>query len=249
MNSKFLFISGSPTLWWNALFLFQTEIPKTLENIARNRPTVQSSTEHEYYTKGDYAVDGKRDKCSQTQWGSDPWWRVDLGKDVWVEKVLIVNTKHEMLNLDIRIGKFFLFLNHPLTEYINSWMTDRLIDWPTYRLTEWLCDWLTDLTTDWVIVWLTERPIDWLISSRYGFALTKRSPLETSTLDDLVTVIKLPTQLIYPNICLADSDLPRLSLGRSWNGWVVNWLLIKSASICIRVCVSTVKLWSPVKGI
>lgn len=97
------------------MFLFQAEIPKTLENIARNRPTVQSSTEHEYYTKGDYAVDGKRDKCSQTQRGSDPWWRVDLGKDVWVEKVLIVNTKHEMSNLDIRIGKFFLFHNHPLT--------------------------------------------------------------------------------------------------------------------------------------
>lgn len=44
----------------------------------------------------------------------DLWWRVDLGKSVWVESVEIVS-RIDLLDVDIRIGKVF-----------NYWFMDEL---------------------------------------------------------------------------------------------------------------------------
>lgn len=61
------------------------------------------------------AVDGNRDgnlhdgSCARTTKFENPWWRVDLGNKVWVEKVLIANRddccSQELSNVEIRIGK------------------------------------------------------------------------------------------------------------------------------------------------
>ena len=61
------------------------------------------------------AVDGNRDgnlhdeSCARTTKFNNPWWRVDLGNKVWVEKVLIANRgdccSEELSNVEIRIGK------------------------------------------------------------------------------------------------------------------------------------------------
>ena len=72
-----------------------------LENIAKFRPASQSSVTNEDASK---AVDGNPDTCAKTTMETNPWWSVDLGKDVWVEKIRI-STKNETNYLDIRIGK------------------------------------------------------------------------------------------------------------------------------------------------
>ena len=72
-----------------------------LENIAKFRPASQSSFTDEDASK---AVDGKLDTCANTTMETNPWWSVDLGKDVWVEKIRI-STKNKTNYLDIRIGK------------------------------------------------------------------------------------------------------------------------------------------------
>ena len=81
-------------------------------NVAKNRPAVQSSTEWGHEAKR--AVDSSSHghdvlSCSKTQRSTRPWWRVDLGESVWVEKVLIANTRkdydyQELSNVNIRIG-------------------------------------------------------------------------------------------------------------------------------------------------
>ena len=72
-----------------------------MENIAKFRPASQSSVTDEDASK---AVDGKLDTCAKTAMETNPWWNVDLGKDVWVEKIRI-STKNKTNYLDIRIGK------------------------------------------------------------------------------------------------------------------------------------------------
>lgn len=90
-----------------------TDLPSNMVNIAYRRPAAQSSTFTKYAASN--AVDGKRNgkveenSCSQTKMDRNPWWRVDLGKNVWVEKVLIANRKDsyytDLTDIDIRIGK------------------------------------------------------------------------------------------------------------------------------------------------
>ena len=80
--------------------------------MAYRRPAFQSTTWDTYQASN--AVDGKRDglmgskSCAQTMKIRDPWWRVDLGKSVWVESVLIASgTDPEfkgLSNVEIRIG-------------------------------------------------------------------------------------------------------------------------------------------------
>ena len=98
----------------NVIFPFLEErVPSNVMNVAYKRPAVQSSTQAAY--RAGNAVDGNRNgniksnSCSQTRNTKNPWWRVDLGKSVWVEKVLIASSRdaeHKALsNVDIRIGK------------------------------------------------------------------------------------------------------------------------------------------------
>ena len=75
-------------------------------NVAYERPAFQISTQDEY--RASNAVDEKK-SCAQTQKETDPWWRVDLGKSVWVESVLIESRTDsnfkELSDVEIRIGK------------------------------------------------------------------------------------------------------------------------------------------------
>ena len=85
-----------------------------LVNVAYRRPTFQISTWENHEASN--AVDGKRnadrernyDRCAKTRSGKDPWWRVDLGKSVWVESVLIASRTDPgfkgLSNVEIRIG-------------------------------------------------------------------------------------------------------------------------------------------------
>ena len=94
-----------------SLFSFSFE---GLVNVAYKRPAFQISTWDIYRASngvdGKRTADGKRkyDSCAQTQQETDPWWRVDLGKSVWVEGVLIATrTDPEfkgLSNVDIKIG-------------------------------------------------------------------------------------------------------------------------------------------------
>lgn len=88
-------------------------MPEHLINVAVGRPTEMQSTEGKYYAGK--AVDGNRNgdlhkgSCARTTKFKEPWWRVDLGNRVWVEKVLIANRDDcchkELSNVEIRIGK------------------------------------------------------------------------------------------------------------------------------------------------
>ena len=76
-----------------------------MRNIALGRPAAQITT----YSKNvaGLAVDGDKDNCAMTRKGTvKPWWRVDLGKQVWVEKVLLYS-KEYMPGVEIRIGNFY----------------------------------------------------------------------------------------------------------------------------------------------
>ena len=68
----------------------------TAENVARGKPTIQSSTSYE--GKSEYAVDGRRDtdyrrkSCTHTFNGvADPFWAVHLGDKYLVSHVNITN--------------------------------------------------------------------------------------------------------------------------------------------------------------
>ena len=52
------------------------------------------------------AVDGKPETCAKTTVETNPWWSVDLGKDIWVKRIRINATMGS--SLDIRIGKILL---------------------------------------------------------------------------------------------------------------------------------------------
>ena len=82
-------------------------------NVARNRNSSQISTSEFFFAEN--AVDGgkksllREHSCAQTKKETDPWWRVDLGKSVWVESVLIASRtdpkSKQLSNVEIRIGK------------------------------------------------------------------------------------------------------------------------------------------------
>ena len=91
------------------LSLFSSSLehsPSSLVNVAYKRPAFQISTQDEY--RASNAVD-EENSCAQTQKETDPWWRVDLGKSVWVESVLIASRTDsnfkELSDVEIRIGK------------------------------------------------------------------------------------------------------------------------------------------------
>ena len=88
-------------------------MPDRLTNVAVGRPTEMQTTEGKFYSYK--AVDGNRNgrltkgSCARTKKFKEPWWRVDLGNKVWVEKVLIANRDDcchkELSNVEIRVGK------------------------------------------------------------------------------------------------------------------------------------------------
>ena len=65
------------------------------DNIALHQPAYQSSVFNIGYPKN--AVDGNPDpvyyggSCTETDFEPDPWWAVDLGREVQVDHVIIVN--------------------------------------------------------------------------------------------------------------------------------------------------------------
>ena len=82
-------------------------------NLARGRPTLQSSTSYDGLASR--AVDGKSDPmyyrghtCTCTDYEAKPWWRVDLGKEDTVASVKITNRGDccgkRLRNFDILVG-------------------------------------------------------------------------------------------------------------------------------------------------
>ncbi|XP_065057399.1 uncharacterized protein LOC135685394 isoform X1 [Rhopilema esculentum] len=83
-------------------------------NVALKQNTTQSSTPSSTYGSSSYAVDGNTDNnifgksCAWTNYESNPWWRVDLGKERLVFEVKIYNKAgccvFRTTGLQIRIG-------------------------------------------------------------------------------------------------------------------------------------------------
>lgn len=90
-----------------------TGLPERLTNIAVGMTNEMRTTEGDFFSSR--AVDGNRNgnlragSCSRTLRMKEPWWLVDLGSKVWVEKVLIANRNDccykWLSDLEIRIGK------------------------------------------------------------------------------------------------------------------------------------------------
>ena len=83
-----------------------------IENLARGRPTNQSSTYSS--APSSRAVDGNKDasfsglSCTHTNRELGAWWRVDLEREENVGKVIIVNRAdccaERLQKLEIRVG-------------------------------------------------------------------------------------------------------------------------------------------------
>ncbi|XP_019621999.1 PREDICTED: uncharacterized protein LOC109468185 [Branchiostoma belcheri] len=62
-------------------------------NIALNRPAIQSSTWHKGVpgraVDGDYSNSYTSNSCSHTKQEPNPWWRVDLGNSLCVDRVVV----------------------------------------------------------------------------------------------------------------------------------------------------------------
>ena len=81
-------------------------------NIARGKPTRQSSTAYNWVSSR--AVDGKRNgqvhpaTCTHTLWTDKPWWRVDLGVQQRVFKVSLSNRADccwdRLRSFEVRVG-------------------------------------------------------------------------------------------------------------------------------------------------
>lgn len=90
-----------------------TGLPERLTNIAVGKTNEMRTTEGDFFSCR--AVDGNRNgnlragSCARTLRMKKPWWLVDLGSKVWVEKVLIANRNDccykRLSDLEIRIGK------------------------------------------------------------------------------------------------------------------------------------------------
>ncbi|KAL9987750.1 hypothetical protein ACROYT_G002106 [Oculina patagonica] len=88
-------------------------LPVRSDNVARDNPTVQSST---YTVKGyrnsSFAVDGFGNsdplKCTHTESSNGPWWRVDLEELLPVSEVYILNRRDccgdRLKGFEIRVG-------------------------------------------------------------------------------------------------------------------------------------------------
>ena len=87
------------------------------ENIAFNQPTGQSSVccngDAENAVNGITDASNDRSPCTHTADGgtTDPWWRVDLGREEPVSEVYIVNRDSDggrLNGFEIRVGKCYL---------------------------------------------------------------------------------------------------------------------------------------------
>jgi len=89
-----------------------TEFAKRGKNIARNKPTEQSSTGYGGFAKravdGDINTDFKGGSCTHTHYDQEPWWRVDLEKSQAVGAVQIWNRGDccgaRLSNFEVRVG-------------------------------------------------------------------------------------------------------------------------------------------------
>ncbi|XP_073714859.1 uncharacterized protein [Misgurnus anguillicaudatus] len=89
------------------LNLCEVEVYKE-ENLAQGAAVLQSSTWFVNYAEK--AIDGKLDStCTQTIYGSNPWWRLDLGAVHCIDRVVITNNvdccPQQIVGAEIRIGK------------------------------------------------------------------------------------------------------------------------------------------------
>ena len=80
-------------------------------NVARGKPTAQSSTHASYYASK--AVDGNKNTvinngyCTHTLDISVPWWRVDFGAQYIIGTVKITNRQacwDRLSNFDVKVG-------------------------------------------------------------------------------------------------------------------------------------------------
>ena len=85
-----------------------------LLDLALNQPASQASvfrgSEASLAVDGNKNTDWSKGSCMHTQWGKNPWWRVDLVASLPVAKVVIVNRLcapciNDMAAFEIRIGK------------------------------------------------------------------------------------------------------------------------------------------------
>ncbi|XP_065051247.1 uncharacterized protein LOC135680930 isoform X2 [Rhopilema esculentum] len=96
--------------------------PKLTGNIARGRPTSQSSTG--FGGVSSRAVDGNRNgqwgggSCTHTNRNNKPWWRVDLGSEQKIYKVRLTNRAdccwNRLRSIEIRVGNNPTPLSNPV---------------------------------------------------------------------------------------------------------------------------------------
>ncbi|CAI5778802.1 Hypothetical predicted protein [Podarcis lilfordi] len=92
------------------------ELQATARNLARGRPTCQSSIyPHEIIGTASKAVDGncggdwyKTGSCTHTQLDTEPWWHVDLGQQYAISAVVVKNRGDccgkRLQGAEIRVG-------------------------------------------------------------------------------------------------------------------------------------------------
>ena len=100
----------------NVIFLYYYAlILDKFQNVAVGQPTTQSSTPSSYFGNSAHAVDGNWNtdyysrSCTRTNEETNPWWRVDLGKEKEVFEVKVANRQdygHRLNGFEIRVGKY-----------------------------------------------------------------------------------------------------------------------------------------------
>jgi hypothetical protein len=92
--------------------MIETQDVPAVREIARGRPTAQSSIE--FGAGADRAVDGRTDNifsqgsCTHTRTDVNPWWRVDLGKTMNIQHIEVYNRGDccgdRLSNFQVRVG-------------------------------------------------------------------------------------------------------------------------------------------------
>jgi len=108
------------------------QITFTEIEVALNKPTTQSSNFDPTIYQSSQAVDGGDINdgqvghltCSWTQAETNPWWRVNLGQSVFVERVVITNrydsTGSELSGFELRIGSNSSIMSNPKCGHLHS---------------------------------------------------------------------------------------------------------------------------------
>jgi len=110
VNGRFVYVTIKAD---DHLTLCEVEVYRgNLENLARGRPTKQSSTSKN--GNSSRAVDGNADSqysglsCTHTKMEVGAWWRVDLGHEKNVGKIIVVNRAdccaERLQNFEVRVG-------------------------------------------------------------------------------------------------------------------------------------------------